>query len=414
MVEWRSGVAVAMRMAMLGSVAMATVGAAGVPSTPETRIVAVSGPAASDAVAAPAPVWSADNAKLLLAVIEDASAEGLRPSDYGVATLRQAMARGPGQALDGAAQAAALALAHDYFLGRVADRESMDWHIARPEGDLMLPGALRQALAAGKVDTFFQSLLPAGERYRALRAALAESTDGAERDRIRVNMERWRWMPRTMGDDYLYVNVPSYQLQLVDGGAIRSTYTVVVGAPDTPTPQLASTAPSLVVNPWWNVPQSIVRKSNLRPGRAGFIFASSGGVMTVRQPPGPRNALGKLKINLTDTPAIYLHDTDAKAGFSRDVRDLSHGCVRVKNIDQLAGELMRDGGDGSQFEAAYAGRQTQTVRLPKTWDVYLVYFTMDKDADGRLIQYGDPYRHDAAVLARLNGSAMPALRIAMK
>lgn len=416
MVGLRGGAAFVTRGLLIGSAALALMGAASLPSAYDARATPVDAAPAPPALPAPMAMWSVSNAQLLLTAIEGARAEGLRPSDYDAAALRRAMAEGPGTDLDSVAQAAALALAHDYFLGRVVDRDGMDWHIARPEGAAMLPGALRRAVATGEIGTFFQSLLPGNERYQALRAALAGTNDAAERDRIRANMERWRWMPRTMGSDYLYVNVPSYHLQVVSGGEIASTYTVVVGAPDTPTPQMVTAAPSLVVNPWWNVPQSIIRKSNMRPGRAGFVFASSGGAMTVRQPPGPRNALGKLKINLINDQAIYLHDTNAKAAFNRDERALSHGCVRVKDIDQLAAELMRDGGDEAPLDAALAGSKTATLSLPKRWDVYLVYFTMDRDETGSLVRYGDPYGRDAKLLARLDGTpapaAMPAMRIA--
>lgn len=400
----RSGVAFAARGILLGTVAFAGLGAISIPYGSKAQV-----PAEASAPIAPAPVpaWSVGNAQKLVKAIEASKDEGLRPADYNLAALRRAIAQGPGSDLDTIAQAAALTLAHDYWLGRVADRTSMDWHIARPEGGAMLPGELAQALQNGKVEKFYASLLPRSDRYEALKAAYAGADDAATRDRIRANMERWRWMPRTMGDDYLFVNVPSYHLQLVNDGQVQSTYTVVVGAPDTPTPQLASTAPSLVVNPWWNVPVSIVKKSGLRAGSKGFVYASNGS--GVRQPPGPKNALGKLKINLTDTPAIYLHDTNAKSAFNRDKRDLSHGCVRVKDIDQLASELMRDGGDDMPLQEALADTDTRTMRLPKQWEVYLVYFTMDQDETGTLRTYGDPYGRDAKLLALLDGGAKPGL-----
>jgi murein L,D-transpeptidase YcbB/YkuD len=209
-------------------------------------------------------------------------------------------------------------------------------------------------------------------------------------------MERWRWMPRALGEDYLYVNVPSYQLQVVDGGISIASYDVVVGAKNTPTPMLASPTSSLVVNPWWNVPASIVKSSNLRPGKGDYIFkASAGGGYAVRQPPGPRNALGKIKFNLSNDQAIYLHDTPGKSAFRRTQRALSHGCIRVKDIDQLAARLMgEDGGD------------TAPLRLPRTWQVYIVYFTLDGDNAGSLTSYSDPYGYDATILARLDGRSV--------
>ena len=358
------------------------------------------------APAAPAmdPHWSKAAAHQLLAAIEDASKEGLHSEDYAPDRLRAAMDNGEGPALDTAAQASALALAHDFYFGRLVGDNRQQWHISRPEeASGNLPSLLRTAIEREEVDDFLRGLLPQNERYKALRSALAASEDPVMRNRLRANLERWRWMPRWMGDNYLYVNVPSYQLQVVEGDTVASTYTVVVGAPDTPTPWLATEASSVVVNPWWNVPQSIVKSSGLRPGRGGYIFKASAGGWTVRQPPGPRNALGKLKINLDNDQAIYLHDTPAKAGFRKDARALSHGCIRVKGIDQLAGGLI---GDGAGFEDSLAGTQTRTIELPRRWNVFLVYFTVDRTADGRIVSYGDPYGRDADLIARLDGSPL--------
>jgi murein L,D-transpeptidase YcbB/YkuD len=211
-------------------------------------------------------------------------------------------------------------------------------------------------------------------------------------------------MPRSIAANYLYVNVPSYTLRVIRDGIQLSSYDVVVGAKSTPTPQMVSPTGSLVVNPAWYVPASIVRKSGLRPGRGGFVARRLGdGSIGVMQPPGPRNALGKIKFNLDNDQAIYLHDTNAKSAFDRTDRALSHGCVRVKDIDQLATELMGEGGDDAALEEALAGDATETVQLPQTWPVYIVYFTADTDESGALVTYRDIYGYDAKVLAALDG-----------
>ena len=124
------------------------------------------------------------------------------------------------------------------------------------------------------------------------------------------------------------------------------------------------------------------------------------------QPPGPRNALGKIKFNLDNDQAIYLHDTNAKSAFTRDDRALSHGCIRVKDIDQLATELMGEGGDDAALEEALAGTQTATLHLPQTWPVFIVYFTADTDENGGLVSYRDAYGYDAKVLAALDGKPL--------
>jgi murein L,D-transpeptidase YcbB/YkuD len=359
----------------------------------------------------PSAHWPQNAVHDLIAVIEDAEKEGLHPSDYGLVELKQALAEGEGARLDARATAAALALAHDYYFGRVVDRSDMQWMIERsPYEALQIPSQLQKAIDDAKLRDFFDALLPSDSRYRALRTELAESPPGPARDRLRVNMERWRWMPRSIASSYLYVNVPSYRLQLVRDGVQLSSYDVIVGARDTPTPQMVSPTGSLVVNPAWYVPPSIVRKSGLRPGRGGYVWKAVGdGSYRVVQPPGPRNALGRIKFNLDNDQAIYLHDTNVKAAFDRENRALSHGCIRVKDIDQLAFELMNRGGDESALDEALASSQTATLTLPQTWPVYIVYFTADTDDSGAVVTYGDPYHYDPKVLAGLDG---PPVQIA--
>ena len=214
-------------------------------------------------------------------------------------------------------------------------------------------------------------------------------------------------MPRSIAANYLYVNVPSYTLRVVQDGVQLSSYDVVVGARDTPTPQMVSPTGSFVVNPAWYVPASIARKSGLRAGRGGFVARRlADGSVAVMQPPGPRNALGRIKFNLDNDEAIYLHDTNARSVFGRQERALSHGCVRVKDIDQLASELMGQGGNGAVLEEALAGTQTATLHLPQTWPVYIVYFTADTDDTGELVTYRDPYGYDSKVLATLDGKPL--------
>lgn len=366
---------------------------------------------AADSALPPAPSsahWSEGAVRDLIAAIEDSRREGLHPADYNLAGLKRAVAGGQGAGLDALATVSALQLAHDYYLGRMTDRSDMQWMIARsPYEAAQLAAQLQSAIDGGKLRDFFQALLPSDPRYAALRDALAEAAPGAARDRLRVNMERWRWMPRSIAASYLYVNVPSYQLRVMRDGMQLSSYDVVVGAKDTPTPQMVSPTGSFVVNPAWYVPASIVRKSGLRPGRGGFVGRRLGdGSVGVMQPPGPRNALGRIKFNLANDQAIYLHDTNAKAAFNRDTRALSHGCVRVKDIDQLASELMAQGGDDAALEEALAGTQTATLHLPQTWPVYIVYFTADTDESGDVVTYGDPYGYDAKVLAALDGKPL--------
>lgn len=373
-------------------------------------------PRVKDARPAFAHRWTPAMVNDLLGEIDAAAGEGLDLSPYDADALRHQLVRtGGSDKLDAMADATAFRLARDYLLGRVIDRSGFDWHIERGEGDAdQLAVALRRAVDKGALRPWLRSLLPSDPRYAVLRDALAvtPASDADTRNRLIANMERWRWMPRDLGRDHIYVNVPSYTLDLVRDGREVSTHSVVVGARGTPTPQMTMAASSVVMNPYWYVPASIVRSSRLRPGRAGYEFvAAGGGRHIVRQRPGPRNALGRIKIDMPNAHAIYLHDTPAKGHFDKPSRAYSHGCIRVKDIDRLALQLVEmDSGDATAIERGLAGRATRTVKLSTARPVWLVYFTADTGPDGELVTLEDPYDRDARLIARLNGPTQIASR----
>jgi murein L,D-transpeptidase YcbB/YkuD len=382
------------------AIALILAGAASAPA--QTPMIDPAPAAAPIAAVLTVPHWSKSDVRDLIAVIDDAAREGLTPADYGANELRTLFENGAdGIALDTAATQAAQTLARDYLLGRVTDKSGQDWYIERsPYETLALQAGLAKAVADGKVKSWLTSLLPDNPQYGELRDQLARSEDSAERQRIRANMERWRWMPRRLGDDYVYVNVPAYRLSLVEDGNSVAQYDVVVGKKTTPTPQLVAEARSVVVNPWWNVPASIVREKGLSAGkRGGFVYADGG----FRQAPGPRNALGRIKVDMPNDHAIYLHDTPSKGNFAAVSRTFSHGCIRVKDIDSFAARLMEVGANPStQLDTALGTGKTTALRLAQSLPVYIVYFTAEVDGQGQLVAHEDPYGRDAQVLAGLD------------
>lgn len=379
--------------------AFAPVAASDMPAAAEVQSAVAAAPAY-------APRWSADAARDLIAAIGDASKEGLTPADYDPAAIRTAMANGEGETLDRAADTAAMALASDYLLGRVRDKSAYDWHIERSAYEAQaLNAGLEKAAATGHVRSWLAGLLPSSDQYVALRRALADAGDPAEIARIRANMERWRWMPRQMGDDYIFVNVPTYKLQVVRDGVSEASYDVVVGAPKTPTPALAVPAERVVVNPWWTLPPSVLAEGKRYSAAKGYTYTrAASGKMMVRQKPGPMNALGRVKIDMPNAHAIYLHDTPAKAAFDRKDRALSHGCIRVRDIDQLAAELESDG----RVEEALAGASTRTIGLSQPVPVYIVYMTAEV-SDRNVKPLADIYRRDARLIADLDNGAATRL-----
>ena len=219
------------------------------------------------------------------------------------------------------------------------------------------------ALAEHNVAGALDGLLPTHPQYAALKAALA--TDSGERhrderDRIRLNMDRWRWLPRDLGGKYIIVNVPSFHATLVEDGANRWKQRAIAGKLSTPTPQLSALATGVILNPWWEVPKSIEHEA---AGKKGFVpvKGADGKIQRWRQPPGPTNALGQLKFVMPNSKAIYLHDTNARSRFNDSVRALSHGCVRTQHIVDLATQLLGDD-NGSwtpdKIQAALASKKT--------------------------------------------------------
>jgi L,D-transpeptidase YcbB len=368
------------------------------PVAPETQLPAVPTVTAH---------WSKHALSDLLAAVDASRDEGLRPLDYRRDEVATAVDEGrTGPDIDALATDAARHLAHDYADGRVADRARFDWHIDHsPAALVTLDADLAQAVEEERLRPYLDGLLPQDPRYAALRDALKTAggkADAPRRAAIRASMERWRWMPRTLGEDYVWVNVPSYRLAYYDGGVAMQTHDVVVGAPKTPTPMISANIGSIVVNPWWTLPPTVLAEGKRYPRAKGFITTKVGARTVIRQKPGPENALGRLKIDMPNPYAIYLHDTPAKTAFGRPMRALSHGCIRVKDIPELANQIYLDGVD-----TALAEPNTQTLQLEKSLPVYIVYFTA-AETDGQVVTYGDPYKQDAAILATLDGGPMPA------
>ena len=353
----------------------------------------------------PQPHWTPETLHQLLAAVDASRAEGLRPQDY----RRDALAaelqdRSPDIAT--LATASAHDLAHDYADGRITHRARFDWHIQHSPGPLAtLDVDIANAVNAGRLTEYLHGLLPQDARYAALRDALDETPEPARRDAIRASMERWRWMPRALGTDYIWVNVPTYRLALYRGATVTATHDVVVGAPKTPTPMLSANVGSIIVNPWWTLPPTVLHEGAGRrySSARGYVYQTIHGKTYIRQKPGPLNALGRMKIDMPNAWAIYLHDTPSKGGFLQTDRALSHGCIRVKNITTLASELY----DPAVIDGALQTYRMKTLPVKASVPVYIVYFTAAPDADGKVVTYGDPYARDAGLIAALDRQPKP-------
>ena len=182
---------------------------------------------------------------------------------------------------------------------------------------------------------------------------------------IIANMERWRWMPRDLGDSRIEVNIPDFEVAVIDNGEVVQRNRVVVGKEDTPTPVFSNKMQFLIVNPYWNVPRSIVRKEMMPKlaadphylHRLGYETIWRDGQLTVRQPPGERNALGKIKFMFPNDYAVYLHDTPSRALFSSEKRAFSHGCVRVDDPFLFAQAVLGKGWSEQRIKKLIGGKE---------------------------------------------------------
>ncbi|KAF0229513.1 MAG: ErfK/YbiS/YcfS/YnhG family [Beijerinckiaceae bacterium] len=221
-----------------------------------------------------------------------------------------------------------------------------------------------------------------------------------------ANMERWRWLPSDLGKLHVFVNVPDFQLKVMADGAVAHQARVIVGKPATQTPVFSDEMEHLIVNPSWGVPASILKKEFLPKmasdpdyaARRGFQVVRSGNSISIRQPPGERNALGFIKFIFPNQHAVYLHDTPNRSLFGNDVRAFSHGCVRVDKPFALAERLLAAStGQSEQQLRGLIGRGERMIKLTEKIPVHLTYFTVFVDETGTLQQRRDLYGHDARV-----------------
>jgi L,D-transpeptidase YcbB len=360
----------------------------------------------------PAPIvvqgdWKKSEAKELAAFIDSVDAEGLDPADYNSAALRDAIAGGDDDALDRAATASFVKLASDLALGHARGDGRVDWHVQDDAfGPAEQQALLTRALSGKAVGDTLRSLLPTHPQYAALKAILASSSDDSLKEKVRLNLDRWRWLPRDLGSKYVIVNVPAYTVSIVENGTTLNRRRAVAGALKTPTPQLSAIITGAIFNPWWEVPTSLSAEV---AGKKGYVSVPNGKGVRWRQPPGPSNALGRVKLVMGNPYAIYLHDTNAKHLFDKQARAYSHGCIRTEEAVGFA-ETLLDGTDWdhAKVQGTVASKKTMQANLAQPIPVYIVYFTVaaTSDAPGHLV-YSDLYKRDAPALAALNDLPIP-------
>ena len=241
---------------------------------------------------------------------------------------------------------------------------------------------------------------------------------------LQLNMERWRWFPDSLGDRYLLVNIPAFELSVVEGDTQIESMRAIVGRKRRQTPILSGRMTYLELNPFWNIPRKIARRDILPKAVSDPTYLTRQGIKIfdswdeqareldptgitwenlsadyfpyrLRQDPSEVNALGRVKFIFPNPQSVYIHDTPGKALFNRQQRNLSSGCVRLETPLVLAQYLLREQGwDLTRLETIIENEQRQTVLLDNPIPVHLVYFTAWVEANGRVNFREDIYERD--------------------
>ena len=315
--------------------------------------------------------------------------------------------------------------------------ELLRQRLSRPVGEGSSPASV-----SGAADLFDATLAEAVRRFQKQhgiepdgkvgKPTLAELNVPVERRirQVELNLERWRWIPRRLGEVHVIVNIPAFEVELVRGGVSTWRSRIVVGKSFTPTPVFSDQIVAIVANPPWNVPESIalaeylpeLREDPKELERLGLrLFEGTGEDARevdpaevkwrrldegsfpyhLRQDPGPDNALGRLKFQLTNEYNIYLHDTPARSLFGKSDRDLSHGCIRVEKPLELAEQLLSDSSQ-KLLQEALTQTEERHVPLRPPVPIHILYLTSWVDEDSVLSFGSDIYDLDGPQGAALD------------
>lgn len=241
---------------------------------------------------------------------------------------------------------------------------------------------------------------------------------------IRLNMQRWANLAGQLGDRFVIVNIPEYQLHLIDNGQEVLKMKVIVGKPTRPTPELSSTITQLEFNPYWDVPRLIAQKDivpkqiedpNYLAENNIHIYSAqerntaidqqnidwreadaNGFKYHFRQEPGDKNALGRVRFEFSNSHDVYLHDTPAKNLFSSMIRDFSSGCVRLENPFNLVSYLTQndDRLSNEKVQSIIASKKNTYFSLRRPIPIHLTYITAWVDDNGILHFARDIYKKD--------------------
>ena len=397
---------------------------------------------------ASAATLSPAEAEPVVVLLESAAEQGLEPGDYEAAQLRAELARaaaaGPRSsawaAFEDRLERSALRYGRELAMGRVEPEEAgVRWLLERRRVDV--DAAWRLGLARGEPAAALRRLAPEHPEYHLLQAALArllrEGGDPALVRRLGLNLERWRWMPDRLGATHARVNLPAFELRLIEDGRRTLVTRVIVGKRGWETPGFTDSLGRVMVNPYWNVPDVIARNevlpklkqdpAHLQRRRYTVLdgwaadaaivdprgidwrrYSAASFPFRLRQEPGAGNALGRLIFMLDNDFEIYLHDTPGRRLFERANRALSHGCVRVESARELATQLFAREGRAQELSSAIAAGRNAVLELGQAVPLHVVHFTVEPEG-ARLVTHPDLYGIDESVERALRARRLQAV-----
>ena len=370
-------------------------------------------------------------AHTMLELVKTADFDGLDPAQLGADDLAAAIARaeqeGSPAALAGAELALSRALTAYVAATRgVADAPMIYEHdVLRP----VMPTAhtvLDNASWAPSLDEYLRTMPWMHPLYAQLRQGVMADPNAASLQHLAAaNLDRVRNLPAPPWSRHVLIDIASATLWMYEGGRPVDSMKVVVGKAETQTPMMAGYIRYATLNPYWNVPDFLVRKTIaknvlaqgvrylkgryevvsdytvdaevLDPATINWRDVASGAIdVKVRQLPGGTNSMGKVKYEFPNPEGIYLHDTPEKQLMLKDVRQLSNGCVRLEDAQRLGRWLF-----GGSMPQAGAGPE-QRVDLPEPVPVFITYLTVRPEGDHIALE-SDPYGHDGTAGAALAG-----------
>ncbi len=249
---------------------------------------------------------------------------------------------------------------------------------------------------------------------------------------LKLNMERWRWFPDSLGERYVMVNIPAFELSVFEADTPIKRMRAIVGRKRRQTPILSGRMTYLEFNPYWNIPRTIARRDILPKAIGDPTYLNRLGIRIfdgwdhrareidpmhipwkrlsarnfpyrLRQDPSDVNALGRIKFMFPNPLSVYIHDTPGKVLFDKQARSFSSGCIRVSGPLALAQYLLRQQGwDHARLAAAVAQGERQAVVLDDPIPVHLVYFTAWVDGKGRVNFRQDIYGRDRRLQVALD------------